>query len=171
MVREHPRGNRMVREHPRGNRMGQVEIEDQVEGLQYIASTTEMIDLSRVAIHGWSYGRCHLWLVLWENRLLLVHGLIDENVHFYHTSLLINELVKACKPYQLLVSSTSLCDITNDIINDITNDIITNHSKTDYSKTDHSKTDHSKTDHSKTDHSKTDHSIRLTIARLTIAKD
>ncbi|EDO46612.1 predicted protein [Nematostella vectensis] len=140
------------------NRMGQVEIEDQVEGLQYIASTTEMIDLSRVAIHGWSYGGYLSLLGLiqrpdvfriaiagapvtaWEaydtgyterymgtpqdnsraytmssvltyvnnfpdeeNRLLLVHGLIDENVHFYHTSLLINELVKACKPYQLLV--------------------------------------------------------------------
>ena len=38
------------------------------------------------------------------NRLLIVHGLIDENVHFFHTSQLINSLVKACKPYQLQVS-------------------------------------------------------------------
>ena len=38
-----------------------------------------------------------------EDRLLIVHGLIDENVHFYHSSLLIGELIKACKPYQLLV--------------------------------------------------------------------
>ena len=35
---------------------GQVEIEEQVEGLEYIASVTNFIDLSRVAIHGWSYG-------------------------------------------------------------------------------------------------------------------
>ncbi|XP_013399764.1 dipeptidyl peptidase 9 isoform X1 [Lingula anatina] len=38
-----------------------------------------------------------------ENRLLIVHGQIDENVHFYHTTMLINALVKACKPYQLQV--------------------------------------------------------------------
>lgn len=34
---------------------GQVEIEDQVEGLQLVAEYS-YIDLSRVAIHGWSYG-------------------------------------------------------------------------------------------------------------------
>ncbi|XP_033105730.1 dipeptidyl peptidase 9-like [Anneissia japonica] len=38
-----------------------------------------------------------------ENRLLIIHGLIDENVHFHHTSLLIKELIKACKPYMLQV--------------------------------------------------------------------
>ena len=41
-----------------------------------------------------------------ENRLLVVHGLIDENVHFHHTSLLIDELVKHCKPYSLQVRIT-----------------------------------------------------------------
>ncbi|KAG7260821.1 hypothetical protein CRUP_002444, partial [Coryphaenoides rupestris] len=35
---------------------GQVEIEDQVEGLQYVAERFNFVDLSRVAIHGWSYG-------------------------------------------------------------------------------------------------------------------
>lgn len=35
---------------------GQVEIEDQVEGLQYVAEKYGFIDMSRVAIHGWSYG-------------------------------------------------------------------------------------------------------------------
>lgn len=35
---------------------GQVEIEDQVEGLHYVAEKYGFIDLSRVAIHGWSYG-------------------------------------------------------------------------------------------------------------------
>ena len=33
--------------------------------------------------------------------LLLVHGLIDENVHFRHTARLINALIKARKPYDL----------------------------------------------------------------------
>lgn len=35
---------------------GQVEIEDQVEGLHYVAEKYAFVDLSRVAIHGWSYG-------------------------------------------------------------------------------------------------------------------
>lgn len=38
-----------------------------------------------------------------ENRLLIIHGLIDENVHFYHTSQLISALIKAGKPYQLQI--------------------------------------------------------------------
>ena len=37
-------------------RMGQVEIQDQVEVLQWLAETRGYIDLKRVAIHGWSYG-------------------------------------------------------------------------------------------------------------------
>ena len=37
------------------------------------------------------------------NRLLVVHGLIDENVHFVHTVHLVEALVKSCKPYQLQV--------------------------------------------------------------------
>lgn len=35
---------------------GEVEIEDQVEGLHYVANKYKFVDLSRVAIHGWSYG-------------------------------------------------------------------------------------------------------------------
>jgi len=38
-----------------------------------------------------------------ENRLLIVHGLIDENVHFCHTAMLIDWLLLAGKPYQLQV--------------------------------------------------------------------
>lgn len=38
-----------------------------------------------------------------QGRLLLVHGLIDENVHFRHTARLINALIKARKPYDLLL--------------------------------------------------------------------
>lgn len=41
-----------------------------------------------------------------ENRLLIIHGLMDENVHFSHTSQLINAMVKAGKPYQLQVYPT-----------------------------------------------------------------
>lgn len=43
-----------------------------------------------------------------ENRLLIIHGMIDENVHFAHTSQLINALVRAGKPYQLQVSNRAL---------------------------------------------------------------
>ena len=43
-----------------------------------------------------------------EGRLLIVHGLIDENVHFYHTSSLVEALVKACKPHQLQVCLSSV---------------------------------------------------------------
>ena len=35
--------------------------------------------------------------------LMLVHGLIDENVHFRHTARLINALIRARKPYTLLI--------------------------------------------------------------------
>ncbi|XP_061504968.1 dipeptidyl peptidase 9 [Anopheles gambiae] len=38
-----------------------------------------------------------------DNRLLIIHGLIDENVHFHHTSQLVSRLVRANKPYQLQV--------------------------------------------------------------------
>lgn len=38
-----------------------------------------------------------------RGKLLLVHGLIDENVHFRHTARLINALIKARKPYDLLL--------------------------------------------------------------------
>uniref|UniRef100_A0A158R5I4 Peptidase_S9 domain-containing protein n=1 Tax=Syphacia muris TaxID=451379 RepID=A0A158R5I4_9BILA len=38
-----------------------------------------------------------------ENRLLIVHGMIDENVHFTHTEKLIEALIAAGKPYNLQV--------------------------------------------------------------------
>ncbi|KRY84546.1 Dipeptidyl peptidase 8 [Trichinella pseudospiralis] len=37
------------------------------------------------------------------NRLLLMHGLKDQNVHFKHTALLIEAMISAGKPYQLKV--------------------------------------------------------------------
>ena len=37
------------------------------------------------------------------NRLLIVHGMADENVLFTHTSILVDALVTHGKPYQLQV--------------------------------------------------------------------
>ena len=53
-----------------------------------------------------------------ENRLLIIHGMIDENVHFAHTSQLINALIRAGKPYQLQVfnvlrNSYSACELSD----------------------------------------------------------
>lgn len=36
-----------------------------------------------------------------SGNLMIIHGLIDENVHFRHTARLINALIKARKPYDL----------------------------------------------------------------------
>ncbi|KAM3876509.1 dipeptidyl peptidase 9 [Diretmus argenteus] len=140
------------------NIMGQVEIEDQVEGLHYVADKYKFVDLSRVAIHGWSYGGflslvglihkpdifkvaiagapVTLWMAYdtgyterymdtpdnnqqgYEdgsvalhvdklpnepNRLLILHGFLDENVHFFHTNFLVSQLIRAGKPYQLQI--------------------------------------------------------------------
>lgn len=38
-----------------------------------------------------------------KGKLLLVHGMIDENVHFRHTARLVNALTDAGKPYDLLI--------------------------------------------------------------------
>ncbi|XP_060037931.1 dipeptidyl peptidase 9 isoform X2 [Erinaceus europaeus] len=140
------------------NQMGQVELEDQVEGLHFVAEKYGFVDLSRVAIHGWSYGgflalmglvhKPHVFKVaiagapvtVWmaydtgyterymdvpennqpgyeagsvalhveklpnePNRLLILHGFLDENVHFFHTNFLVSQLIRAGKPYQLQI--------------------------------------------------------------------
>ncbi|XP_077391405.1 dipeptidyl peptidase 9-like [Festucalex cinctus] len=140
------------------DKMGEVEIEDQVEGLHYVANKYKFVDLNRVAIHGWSYGgflslmglihRPDVFKVaiagapvtLWmaydtgyteryldtpennlkgyeacsvalhvnkfpnePNRLLILHGFLDENVHFFHTNFLVSQLIRAGKPYSLQV--------------------------------------------------------------------
>lgn len=38
-----------------------------------------------------------------KGKLLIVHGMIDENVHFRHTARLVNAFVAAGKPYELLI--------------------------------------------------------------------
>ena len=49
------------------NALGTVEVTDQLEGLEYIAKKSGYIDLSRVAIHGWSYGGSISLLALAQN--------------------------------------------------------------------------------------------------------
>jgi len=149
-------------------RLGQVEVQDQVEVLLWLAENQNYIDLNRIAVHGGSYGG-YLALLCYgmrpdifrlsipmapvtnwqlydtgyterymdipennmegyakgsvinyvnnfpneENRLLIVHGLMDENVHFAHTAELINELIKANKPYDLQVFPHERHSFTN----------------------------------------------------------
>nr|CAH8867416.1 unnamed protein product [Trichobilharzia regenti] len=137
------------------NRMGQVELDDHVAFLKYAAKATGLIDLSRVAIMGYSFGGYmslmaavryhHVYraaiavspVVDWalydsayteryiglpednpdaykkgnvmqyvsnmpsndEYRLYIFHGGQDENVHFVHTSSLIEKLKAAGKPH------------------------------------------------------------------------
>jgi dipeptidyl-peptidase-4 len=38
-----------------------------------------------------------------RGKLLLIHGMIDENVHFRHTARLINHLMAERKPYEILL--------------------------------------------------------------------
>ncbi|XP_077227395.1 prolyl oligopeptidase family protein isoform X2 [Tasmannia lanceolata] len=52
---------------------------------------------------GYEYGSVMYHVPKFKGKLLLVHGMIDENVHFRHTARLVNELVKEGKPYELLV--------------------------------------------------------------------
>ncbi|XP_037068857.1 dipeptidyl peptidase 9-like [Pollicipes pollicipes] len=140
------------------NRMGTVEIQDQVDALHQLSDLLGIIDLSRVAVQGWSYGGYLSLMALAQrpdvfklavpgapvvswglydtgyterymdlpcrnpcgyeagsvlsyanqfpsepNRLLIFHGLMDENVHFFHTQQLISALIRAGKPYQLQV--------------------------------------------------------------------
>ncbi|CAB0002126.1 unnamed protein product [Nesidiocoris tenuis] len=140
------------------HRMGTVELDDQIEMLVWLSNEIGLIDMSRVAIFGWSYGGYLSLMGIaqypdvfkvavagapvtnWalydtgyterymdlpnanpqgykagsilnyvnqfpneEGRLLIVHGLVDDNVHFTHTSSLITQLVRKGKPYQLQV--------------------------------------------------------------------
>lgn len=136
------------------NDLGHLEVEDQVDGVQWLVEQG-LADPQRVGVYGWSYGGYMAAMCLarspltfkvavagapvthWDGydthyterymgtpqsnpqgyqessvmhhvanlrgRLLLVHGLIDENVHFRHTARLINALIAARKPYDLLL--------------------------------------------------------------------
>ncbi|KAF9935889.1 dipeptidylpeptidase [Modicella reniformis] len=122
--------------------MGQIEIRDQVEGLQFLARAENggLVDMDRIAVSGWSYGapvaQWELYntayterymglihdnkedyarssVLHWankfpddENRLLIAHGLIDENVHFKNTETLAAELIRHNKPHHVQVYPT-----------------------------------------------------------------
>ena len=58
------------------------------------------MDLPQDNPHGYTSGSVLTYVDKFpdeENRLLIIHGLIDENVHFFHTSQLINALIKIWK--------------------------------------------------------------------------
>lgn len=52
---------------------------------------------------GYEYGSIMHHVHKLKGKLLLVHGMIDENVHFRHTARLINALINAGKSYELLI--------------------------------------------------------------------
>lgn len=135
------------------NRMGSVEVEDQVDGVNWLIQQG-LADPARVGIYGWSYGGYMTLMCLtkaadtfkvgvagapvthWDGydtcyterymgtpqsnpegyrdgsvmahvdklagKLLIVHGMLDENVHYRHTARLINALIRARKPFDLL---------------------------------------------------------------------
>ncbi len=135
------------------HRMGSIEVDDQVDGVQWLVARG-LADMNRVGVCGWSYGGYMSLMCLarapetfrvavagapvthWDGydthyterymglpeentrgyeessvmhhvanirgKLMLVHGMIDENVHFRHTARLVNALIAARKPYDLL---------------------------------------------------------------------
>ncbi|CAO3589340.1 unnamed protein product [Absidia cylindrospora] len=169
-------------------RLGMVEIQDQLEGLHYLATSrfgampknnnrqgqlVSVVDLDRVAVTGWSYGgylslmglaryndifkisiagapvtKWELYdsayterymgmpsdrpesyressILHWvdkfpdtENRLIIVHGLIDENVHFTNSELLVSQLVNHHKPYHLQVYPTEKHGLRHSSVNE-----------------------------------------------------
>jgi dipeptidyl-peptidase-4 len=135
-------------------RAGEVELIDQIAGLDHLAKLP-FVDKDRVGIHGHSYGGTMTLLAMlkapdrfkvgvagspvtdWRfydtgyterymgmpeknpsgydgtailrlapnlaGKLLLIHGMMDENVHFKNTAVLIDALVAANKPFDMLI--------------------------------------------------------------------
>jgi len=134
--------------------LGEVEVSDQIAGIDFVSREFGVIDTKRIAIEGWSYGGFMSLMALakrsdvfkiaisgapvtdWRlydtayterylglpkensdgydkssvlsyvegipdepNRLLIFHGMIDENVLLYHTTELIDALTMKQKPY------------------------------------------------------------------------
>lgn len=141
-------------EAPIAQNLGHLEVDDQVEGVRFLAERP-YVDSTRVGIYGWSYGgymTCRALLrapevfkagiagapvTFWEGydthyterymglldtnatgyqassvlpdagklagKLLLVHGLVDENVHARHTMRLVEALSAAGRDYELML--------------------------------------------------------------------
>ncbi|CAF0912520.1 unnamed protein product [Rotaria sordida] len=134
--------------------MGHLELEDQVDGINYLIKQG-ITDKARVGMYGWSYGGYMSAMALvrqsevfklgiagapvthWDGydthyterymgtpednphgyivssvmhhinnltgHLMIIHGLIDENVHFRHSARLINAIIRASKSYELIL--------------------------------------------------------------------
>ena len=134
--------------------MGTLEVQDQVDGVRFVAASWPDVDTNRVGVTGGSYGgymtlrcltlapetfkagvsvapvtdwdgydTCYTERYMGTPRdnakgyeaasvlpragdlagdLLLVHGLLDENVHYRHTARLTDALVLAGKPFEVL---------------------------------------------------------------------
>ncbi|GMY07514.1 isoform 2 of dipeptidyl aminopeptidase 4 [Fagus crenata] len=65
--------------------------------------TEKYMGLPSLNLSGYANGSVMHHVHKMKGRLLLVHGMIDENVHFRHTARLVNVLVAAGKPYELLI--------------------------------------------------------------------
>jgi len=52
---------------------------------------------------GYRESTCMTFADRLRGKLLLIHGMIDENVHFRHTARFIDALIKANRPYELLL--------------------------------------------------------------------
>lgn len=61
--------------------MGTMEVNDQVEALQWLSDNTGFIDMTRVAVHGWSYGG-YLSLMALAQRPDIFKVMLDYNVTF-----------------------------------------------------------------------------------------
>ena len=78
--------------------------------------TERYMGLPNLNVEGYSKSALFYHISQLKGKIMLVHGLIDENVHFRHTSRLINHLVAAGKDYDLMVfpderhSPRRLCD-------------------------------------------------------------
>lgn len=53
-----------------------------------------------------------------KSRVFLVHGLLDQNVHFKHTQLLVNELNRFNKPFTVQTYPNEQHGIRNPYAND-----------------------------------------------------
>ena len=65
--------------------------------------TERYMGLPKANAEGYAQSAVMAHLGTMSGDLMLVHGLIDENVHFRHTARLINGLIAADKPYDLLL--------------------------------------------------------------------
>lgn len=65
--------------------------------------TEKYMGLPSMNLEDYEYASVMHHVPTMKGKLLLVHGMIDENVHFRHTARLVNALVAARKPYELLI--------------------------------------------------------------------